>query len=284
MKVHAFVRSNAPRVLKYKLHTENQILVPEFSKFLYFSFAPTLIYRDSYPRSQEIRWKFVAANFLEVIGIAFLSSLVFDKFFVSAFKDYGIKPFTWRDLLIKILENVAVLGLAYKAIMHALIHSWQNAFAEMLRFSDRMFYKDWWTSSTYVRYYQTWNGIVHDWLYTFIYKDFYEIVLPKNKAAARLMAFFASYFFHDFILFFSFRLHTPIFFLLYCGGGLFVHFVYTSHKRIGNIFFLYTHAFGMTSLMSILICDYFVRINCPIENLTLSSYFIPRMLTCNQTY
>ncbi|VDP28477.1 unnamed protein product [Soboliphyme baturini] len=63
MKVHAFVRENIPRTLKYKakmLHKEdgmndddndmNVIACPDFQRFLYFLFAPTLIYRDEYPR------------------------------------------------------------------------------------------------------------------------------------------------------------------------------------------------------------------------------------------
>lgn len=51
MKSHAFVRSNAPRVLSFKPHSEKEgILCPGFSNFLYFMFAPTLVYRDNYPR------------------------------------------------------------------------------------------------------------------------------------------------------------------------------------------------------------------------------------------
>lgn len=43
MKSHAFVRSNAPRALR-------DGTTPGFSHWLYFMFAPTLIYCDSYPR------------------------------------------------------------------------------------------------------------------------------------------------------------------------------------------------------------------------------------------
>jgi sterol O-acyltransferase len=52
MKTHAFVRSTAPRILTQKLKDENkrQANCPGFSKFLYFMFAPTLVYRDEYPR------------------------------------------------------------------------------------------------------------------------------------------------------------------------------------------------------------------------------------------
>lgn len=57
MKSHAFVRSNAPRVLLGKLKTDdsttaniNIIFVPSFKTYLYFLFVPTLVYRDNYPR------------------------------------------------------------------------------------------------------------------------------------------------------------------------------------------------------------------------------------------
>jgi sterol O-acyltransferase len=54
MKTHAFVRSNVPRALAYKPHqsedSQEMTPCPGFSKFLYFLFVPTLIYKDNYPR------------------------------------------------------------------------------------------------------------------------------------------------------------------------------------------------------------------------------------------
>ena len=58
MKTHAFIRSNIPKSLSFskkKLHEDesdddSQALCPDFSKFLYFMFAPTLVYRNHYPR------------------------------------------------------------------------------------------------------------------------------------------------------------------------------------------------------------------------------------------
>lgn len=51
MKIHAFVRSIVPTITSYKLHaTDEECPFPGFSKFLYFMFAPTIVYRDSYPR------------------------------------------------------------------------------------------------------------------------------------------------------------------------------------------------------------------------------------------
>lgn len=51
MKVHAFARSAAPRFLSFKVHSDRPSpKAPTFSQFAYFLFAPTLVYRDSYPR------------------------------------------------------------------------------------------------------------------------------------------------------------------------------------------------------------------------------------------
>lgn len=50
MKFHSFWRYNCEKVLKYKTHSDQEINLPTLSKFIYFLFAPTLLYRDNYPR------------------------------------------------------------------------------------------------------------------------------------------------------------------------------------------------------------------------------------------
>ncbi|CAH8637414.1 unnamed protein product [Schistosoma curassoni] len=41
---------------------------PNFSRYLYFLLAPTLVYREKYPRTRSIRWYFVFSNFLQGSG------------------------------------------------------------------------------------------------------------------------------------------------------------------------------------------------------------------------
>ncbi|KAK7825281.1 hypothetical protein U0070_009770, partial [Myodes glareolus] len=57
MKAHSFVRENVPRVLNAAKEKSSTVPVPTVNQYLYFLFAPTLIYRDSYPR-------FLAACFM----------------------------------------------------------------------------------------------------------------------------------------------------------------------------------------------------------------------------
>ena len=66
MKSYAFVRSNIPRALSSNFNFDKESLsdgeetseinnssvlpCPDFSSYLYFLFAPTLVYKDNYPR------------------------------------------------------------------------------------------------------------------------------------------------------------------------------------------------------------------------------------------
>jgi len=56
-------------------------------------------------------------------------------------------------------------------LFFGLLHSWLNAWAELLRFPDRTFYLDWWTSSEFGQYYRKWNIVVHEFLYYYVYFD-----------------------------------------------------------------------------------------------------------------
>ncbi|KAF2905172.1 hypothetical protein ILUMI_00999 [Ignelater luminosus] len=282
MKSHAFVRSNAPRVLKYKPHSDKELPCPNFNKFLYFFFAPTLVYQDNYPRTKTIRWNYVTIWFFEFIGGIFFLSFVLDRYFIFAFEYYGIRSYNWQEILIITLGNFATGMLLLLGLFYLLLHAWMNAFAEMLRFADRLFYKDWWTSSTYDRFYRTWNVVVHDWLYTYVYKDFYEIVTPKNKVVSKLMVFFLSAIFHDYILGFAFGFYLPILFINFFGFGVAFNFFKIKSDMFGNILFWYFTGIGMSINSTFYSIEFYSRFNCPIENVTIGSYFIPRFISCNK--
>ena len=94
MKTYAFVRSNIPRALENGDHyarnggfdmighnsssnqdvvieecdqeCQEKVLCPEFSKYLYFLFAPVLVYQDIYPRTLRTNWNVVLKNFAQV--------------------------------------------------------------------------------------------------------------------------------------------------------------------------------------------------------------------------
>ena len=79
--------------------------------------------------------------------------------------------------------------------------------------------QDWWNSSTYASYYRTWNVVVHDWLYTYVYKDVYELCGRRSRVIPMMVVFFISSLFHEYIITFTFRCFYPILLLMFGGFG-----------------------------------------------------------------
>ncbi|EDO49468.1 predicted protein, partial [Nematostella vectensis] len=265
LKVHAFVRSNVPKVL-YTSENENEI--PEFGQYLYFLFCPTLVYRDHYPMTPCIRWDYVVSNFFQVAMCILYTYYVFARFCVPVFRNTGKEAGNFKNLILSafscMLPGTMVLVLGFFAILH----SWLNAFAEMTRFADRMFYKDWWNAPSYADWYRTWNVVVHDWLYTYIYKDLVQ--LTNNRNLSTVAVFVVSAIAHEYVLMFAFRFFFPILFTMFGGVGLSFVFLkpskHNKHSQWWNIFMWITLFLGNGLLMCLYSQEWYATQNCPRKN------------------
>ncbi|KAI4496168.1 hypothetical protein M0802_008035 [Mischocyttarus mexicanus] len=142
MKSYAFIRSTTPQFLKYKIHSDTlKPQLPDFSKYFYFLFAPTLIYRDHYPRTKCIRWKFVLWHYLEVLLIIFYMAFIYERCFMPMYEKHGMKPIRKEELFANIINTSLPGILFFLCGFYCLLHAWLNACAELLRFADRLFYK-----------------------------------------------------------------------------------------------------------------------------------------------
>ncbi|CAH3170013.1 unnamed protein product [Porites lobata] len=293
LKVHAFVRENVPKVLSHKKEVvstrvedsdqvnqgngdedattsetqdkETNQPLPEFGQYLYFLFCPTLVYRDQYPMTPYIRWNYVVSNAFQTLACIFNTYYVFARFCVPVFRDIGKSNWSFKHFTLCVfncmLPGTVVLVLGFFAILH----SWLNAFAEMTRFADRMFYKDWWNSNSYADYYRTWNVVVHDWLYAYIYKDLYLII--KNRQVATVSVFILSAIVHEYVLLFAFRFFYPILLIMFGAFGLsFVFLKPKKHENVSqawNIFMWITLIVGNGLLMCMYSMEWFANQNCP---------------------
>lgn len=143
-----------------------------------------------------------------------------ERYLIPSVKNFGKETMTPEQFIVIFFGNNVPSLLVFLCGFYCLLHSWMNAFAEMLRFADRMFYQDWWNSSSFAEYFKTWNIVVHDWLYAFIYKDATE-KLTKKKSISTWFVFIISALFHEYILAFSFK---------FCYPALFVAFGLLSSK------------------------------------------------------
>uniref|UniRef100_A0A1A8SEN6 O-acyltransferase n=1 Tax=Nothobranchius rachovii TaxID=451742 RepID=A0A1A8SEN6_9TELE len=285
MKTHSFIRENVPRVLTWEKDKKNPApVVPQLSQYLYFLFAPTLIYRDKYPRNPAIRWSYVAAKLLQVLGCLFYTYYVFVRLCIPQFRSNSLQLFDLRAMVLcvfnSILPGVLVLLLGFFAFLHC----WLNAFAEMLRFADRMFYKDWWNSTSYANYYRTWNVVVHDWLFYYVYRDFLWMSQKHFRTVALLCVFTLSAVVHEYILAVCFGFFYPVLFCLFMCFGLMFNFIVHDQRKgpIWNIFMWTSIFLGQGVIICLYSQEWYARHYCPQKESSFLDFLKPRSWSCQR--
>lgn len=280
MKAHSFIRENVSRVISSPQKT-NSLQVPQLSQYLYFLFAPTLIYRDHYPRTPTIRWSYVATKFAQVLGSLFYAYYIFMRLCIPIYRNYSREPFSLRGQVLCIFNSILPAALMTFLIFFALLHCWLNAFAEMLRFADRTFYKDWWNSRSFSNYYRTWNVVVHDWLYSYIYRDFFWLFGKRFRAAAVLLVFSISAVVHEYILAVCFGYFYPVLFCLFFCFGMVFNFILHDDRKgpIWNVIMWTSLFLGNGIILCLYSQEWYARHNCPLKNPTFLDYVKPRSWT-----
>ncbi|XP_039312312.1 sterol O-acyltransferase 1 [Solenopsis invicta] len=285
MKSWAFVRSAAPRYLSYESQSEtSRPSGPKFSQYLYFLFAPTLLYRDEYPRTTEIRWMVVFWNFFEFGLSIFHEFLIFDRVVVPIYHVFGTQYLEPKWFIKNALESCIFIFPLFIVAQYILFQAWMNAWAEMLRFADRLFYKDWWNSTTINEFARKWNSIVHNWLYTYIYKDMYEIVVPRNRTLAAFAVFFICGIVHEYIMAFIMGFFYPVVLIVY--GNVILFFLIFKNKVVTNNIFEWILT-NITLIISfnLYTMELYARWNnCPPHPNYYLDLFIPRSWSCQKQF
>ena len=249
-------------------------------KFTYFLFAPTLIYRHSYPRtSGPINWSRVVnlVSFFSVYcycGLLFITRrglLLFDG------------PFSISDLLSLKIECVFYGSYIYLGLAFGFLHCYLNAFAEILSFADRRFYADWWNARSGFQFWRTWNLVVHNWLNQYIYKSY--IKLKGSRKGASFVVFGISGVFYECATGLALRVWYPIYAVIF---GLFSLLQISRSLEISDGLFPLVIGFLSVSVpigfMVMTYClEYAANINCPPEpSETSFMRIIPRFVYCVQ--
>lgn len=280
MKTYSFVRENVAKILHNKDSQSKDVRCPDFSQYLYFLFAPTLIYCDQYPRNAVIHWDYVLKMFGQVAAAIVYVYYVVVRFCVPTFANLNQSQIT-LPIFISALFNSIMPGSLFLLLgFYGFLHCWLNAFAEMLRFADRMFYKDWWNSTSFAAYYRTWNVVVHDWLYTYVYKEVYALTGGKNRILPAICVVLLSATFHEYVMIFALGFFYPVMFLLFGVVGMVFLFLLPRNKGVAyNVLVWVLLLVGLGLQSCIYFMEAYARKSCP-ANDTLWDKVIPRSIVC----
>jgi len=212
----------------------------------------------------------------------FNMSFVFERIILPSFEDFGKHPFELRPFVLTVYGSWLPGILIFVCGFYCLLHAWMNGAAEVMTFGDRLFYKDWWNSTTHATYYPRWNVVVHDWLYTYIYKDMYEIITPGNRGFSTFAVFFISSIFHEYILVFTFGFLFPVMFMMFGVLGFSLVFLPKTSHATGNMFLWFSLCTGSGVMISLYVMEYYARVNCPQLRDYFTDLLIPRSFFCFQ--
>ncbi|WKY13600.1 hypothetical protein Q1695_004438 [Nippostrongylus brasiliensis] len=182
----------------------------------YFMLAPTLCYELKFPRSVRRRKLFLAKRFIEMVFLSFLMAALVQQWVVPTVHN-SMRPLSEMEVgrsverLLKLaIPNIIIWLIGFYTIFHATL----NFAAEVLKFADREFYRDFWNSETIQYFWRTWNIPVHRWAARHIY-----LPMMRNnyqKFSAMVVVFLVSAFLHEYLV--SVPLH--MFRLWACYGML----------------------------------------------------------------
>lgn len=141
--------------------------------------------------------------------------------------------------------------------------------------------QDWWNSTSYRMYHRTWNLVVQDWLYTYIYKDMYEIVVPRNKSLATLTVFLVSAICHEYLFTFGFRFFYPVMLVVFGGVG---SILVLCNVSVNNISIWMGFCIGKGIIVSLYAIEYYARSNCLPYSDYYANLLIPRSWNCQRQF
>jgi diacylglycerol O-acyltransferase-1 len=183
----------------------------------YFWIAPTLTYQIAFPKTPRVR-------ITKVLGILVRMVIVFSLFTFLIAQTVAPNLENLLQDLEKTGGNITVSIMAeywlklsipntYLWLMtfYFYFHLYFNLCAELLRFGDRVFYRDWWNSCELGSYWRLWNLPVHYWLVRHLYFPCVRCGIPKG--AATFFVFFFSAVMHEVLISIPFHMLRPWSFL-----------------------------------------------------------------------
>lgn len=129
MKTYAFVRSNIPKTYRFKEKSDDEKLLvrlPSMLWYQYFLFCPTLVYRDSYPRTTHVRWRKVFAYLAEFLMVIVFLSFIFERYAKPYFGSFGEAESTLGSLVMSIFGCILPGITIFMCGFYSFLHVWQN--------------------------------------------------------------------------------------------------------------------------------------------------------------
>ncbi|KAJ1957262.1 Sterol O-acyltransferase 2 (Sterol-ester synthase 2) [Dipsacomyces acuminosporus] len=134
------------------------------ANYCMFQLCPALVYELEYPRTERIRWGYVAEKLAGTAGIFAVFYVVVAHLVIP-----HLERMPETGILVATLHLMGPMGTCWLLFFFITFDSIANGFAELTRFADRRFYDDWWNACGLDEFSRKWNRPVHMFLARHIY-------------------------------------------------------------------------------------------------------------------
>lgn len=229
----------------------------EIGRYVYFLFAPTIVYRDEYPRNERpIDWVQAGVHVANLAAVVLYTYVIIRGILTPLLAT--APPRHPIDLVLLVQSIMLPCMLVFLISFFGILHTWLNLFAELLRFGDRQFYHRWWSATSWSAYYRRWNLVVGDWLHAYLYQDLQRLGMAKPTAEAGV--FILSAIVHELILACAFRFWMPALLVLFGGPGVwFMRLTRKFAKRFANVFMWAMLSIGLAMLFMMYTRELYAR-------------------------
>lgn len=244
--------SSSETVKKLRVYPKNVI----WNDFIYFMVAPTLVYEANYPRTDVIRKRYVAMYSTEVFVFLVVEYILLKQFCFPILLQGAMTDRWWWFCIRLALPSF----ISWLVMFFALFHCGLSVIAELTRFADRGFYKEWWNATTLHQFWRTWNIPVHEWCLRHLYVEAVQVHNVAKEHAA-FGTFLMSAILHEYVCAVTFGLLRPY---MFCGMMMQLPLIKISNRwrgfRRGNLF-MWLMLFVGQSVCAMLYVRDFVRAN-----------------------
>lgn len=134
-----------------------------YRNFAVYQLIPTLVYELEYPRTDRIRPTYIFEKTVAFMGSFALLYTVAECFIIP------LTPTPDQSFFRSLLDLALPFMIAFLLLFYIIFECICNAFAEISYFADRLFYEDWWNSTSWDEFSRKWNKPVHTFLLRHVY-------------------------------------------------------------------------------------------------------------------
>ena len=166
---------------------------------LYFWCCPSLTYQIAFPKTKRRRYLYICGIIMRMIVsftlFTFIGAQIVHPTLQGLLNDLEATKGTYTfHMMAEYWLRLSVANTYLWLLMfYFYFHLYLNLLAEVLRFGDRVFYKDWWNSAEVSAFWRLWNRK----LFFFCYESFRSIL----ASFFRFTSFSRTFFFFSFVVY-----------------------------------------------------------------------------------